>query len=99
MYLAVVGAAQLVGSLLTERLVMVGLGAAAHSVSTCRSREGIYRGTVPSELVASVSDSLLHLLLSRLGGVGSDVLLGLGGEIFATGVRHVDVCLGWWFGL
>lgn len=42
--------------------------------------------------VAGVSEGLLDLLLGGLGGVRSDFLLGLGREILATGVRHID---GW----
>lgn len=35
-----------------------------------------------------IRHALLYLLLGTLGGIGSQFLLGLGAEIFATGVRH-----------
>jgi Na+-translocating ferredoxin:NAD+ oxidoreductase RnfE subunit len=43
-----------------------------------------------SDTVAGVSNALLDLLLGGLGGVRSDLLLGLGREILATGVRHFE---------
>lgn len=47
---------------------------------------------VPSGGVASISDSLLQLLLGGLGGIWGDALRELVVEIFAAGVRHVG-CL------
>jgi hypothetical protein len=42
-------------------------------------------------LVAGIGEGLLELLSGGLGGVWLKALLGLGGEIFASKVRHVDV--------
>jgi hypothetical protein len=43
-------------------------------------------------LVGQIGDVLLRLVESRLARVGSDGLLGLGGEILASRVRHFQVC-------
>jgi hypothetical protein len=51
---------------------------------------GEHVGYIPSDLVRGISTSLLDLLLGGLGGVWSHMLLGLGGEIFAACVRHID---------
>jgi len=71
------------------------LGAAKLVGDLLAGRLLIIRLDATSELVAGVSDGLLHLLLSGLGGVGSDALLHLVGEILAAGVRHVN---GWLVG-
>lgn len=44
--------------------------------------------------VASVCHAFLELLLSALGGIRSDLLLSLGVEILASGVRHDGRCCG-----
>lgn len=46
------------------------------------------------DTVTNISGALLHLLLSGLGGVRGELLLGLGAEVLASGVRHVCE----WFG-
>jgi hypothetical protein len=40
------------------------------------------------DTVSGISEALLELVLGGLGGVRSELLLGLGREILATGVRH-----------
>jgi hypothetical protein len=50
------------------------------------------------DLVGGISEGLTDLLAGGLGGVRLETLLGLGGEIFATEIRHDD-CLFGWFGL
>jgi hypothetical protein len=64
--------------LLALALVEGSLGGALGRVAL-ESRYGLVRG---------ISDILLGLVESRLARVRSDCLLGLGGEIFASSVRH-----------
>jgi hypothetical protein len=47
-----------------------------------------------SNAVCGIGDGLLDLLLGRLGGVRSQLLLGLGREILATEIRHLDRLIG-----
>lgn len=46
------------------------------------------------EAVGSVGDGFLHLVHGGLLGVRSHLLLSLGGEILAAGVRHIDDGIG-----
>lgn len=72
----VVAAADLVAELLAGRLGLVGLETTAEIVRVwveiVRQRE-----CLPSELVTSVGEGLLGLLLGALGGVGGKLLLSL----------------------
>jgi len=70
---------------------------AAHLVSELLAGRLLVIGLdTTSQLVTSVGDTLLELLLSGLGGVGGNALLHLVGEILAAGVRHVG---GWFVGV
>lgn len=85
--LAVLGAADLVAELLGAGLGAVGLEAAAVVLASISMVE-VSNGNIPSSLVTSIGNSLLDLLLGRLGRVGSHALLHLGGEVFASEIGH-----------
>lgn len=62
-----------------------------YTSANCSTSEIGREKCLPSDLIASVGEGLLDLLLGGLGGVGGDALLHLVGEILAAGVRHVGL--------
>lgn len=58
------------------------------------------QGDSPSNLVTDVGQTFSGFVIGGFLGVGGNALLGLGGEIFARTVRHVDgnEVMRLWFG-
>ena len=71
------GALALVEGLLHSTLLLVRLGSAEEGVSSGPFHTTLQNCNLPSEAVSGVGHGLLHFLLGGLGGIRSEMLLGL----------------------